>query len=82
LRGVWGRMFGALMGSARDRAGLSVERAAWLADMYPEAWTSMEAGDLLPNTREELEFIAAALDIEWQTMASIIQMCRQAWGVQ
>jgi hypothetical protein len=70
------------MGSARDRAGLSVERAARLADMYPEAWTSMEAGDLLPTTREELELIAAALDIEWALMARILLMCRQAWSVQ
>jgi hypothetical protein len=50
--------------------------------MRPEAWTSMEAGDLLPTTKEELELIAAALDIEWHTMANIISMCRQAWGVQ
>ncbi len=76
------RLFGHFIQSAREKAGLAVERVAWLADICPEAWTAMEAGDLLPTTREELELIAAALDIEWELMTRILLMCRNAWGVQ
>jgi hypothetical protein len=75
-------MFGQFVASAREKAGLTVGRAAWLSDICPEAWTSMEAGDLLPTNREELELIAAALDIEWELMTRIVLMCRNAWGVQ
>lgn len=82
FRGVWARIFGQFIQSAREKAGLPVEAAAWMAGMCPQEWASIEAGDLLPNTREQLQVIAAALDIPWQTMTSMLLMCRQAWGVQ
>ena len=82
FEGLWARLFGQFIQSAREKAGLAVESAAWLADMCPQEWTSIEAGDLLPTSREQLELIAVALDIKWATMASIVAMCRQAWGIQ
>jgi transcriptional regulator with XRE-family HTH domain len=82
FQGVWSRMFGAFMESAREKAGLSVEQAAVLTGMGPEQWSAMEAGAWLPATRQQLHVLAAALDIEWTTMVSIVQMCSQAWGIQ
>jgi hypothetical protein len=83
FRGFWARIFGQFIQSAREKAGLAVEPAAWLAGMSStEEWVSLEAGDLLPSTREEFRSIAAALDIPWETMTSVVLMCRQAWGIQ
>ena len=75
-------MFGEFMESAREKAGLSIEPAAWMAGIDPQQWSAMEAGDWLPTTREQFQSIAAALDVDWQTMTSIVLMCRQAWGVK
>ena len=50
--------------------------------MCTEEWVSLEAGDLLLTTREQLQAVARALDIPWETMTHIILMCRQAWGIQ
>ena len=82
FQGFSARMFGSFIQSAREKAGLPIEPAAWLAGMCTEEWVSLEAGDLLPNTREKFESIALALDVEWSTMTSIILLCRQAWGIQ
>ena len=82
FEGFFARLFGQFIQCAREKAGLEVESAAWLADMCPQEWASIEAGDLLPTSREQLELIAVALDIKWATMASIVAMCRQAWGIQ
>jgi hypothetical protein len=82
FQGFSARLFGAFIQSAREKAGLPVEPAAWLAGFCTEEWASLEAGDLLPNTKAEFQSIARALDIEWQTMTNIILMCRQAWGIQ
>jgi transcriptional regulator with XRE-family HTH domain len=75
-------MFGQFIQSGREKAGLSVEQAAELAGMCVEDWAGIEVGTWLPNTRRQFRSIAAALDLEWTMMASIILMCRQAWGVQ
>jgi len=82
FQGVWGRMFGHFIESGREKAGLSIEQAAELAGMSVEDWTGLEVGTWLPATRRQFRSIAAALDIDWETMTSIILMCRQAWGVQ
>ena len=82
FQGVWSRIFGAFMQSGREKAGLSVENAAELAGMDPRNWLAMETGAWLPTTRQQFQFIAAALDIDWPTMTRIVAMCSQAWGVQ
>ena len=81
FEGVWARMFGSFMASGRDKAGLTVEQASALAGMEAERWSAMEAGDCLPETRQQFQLVAAALDIEWSLMVSIVMMCRGAWGL-
>ena len=75
-------MFGHFIESGREKAGLSIEQTAELAGMGVEDWTGLEVGTWLPATRRQFRSIAAALDIDWDTMTRIILMCRQAWGVQ
>ena len=75
FRGFWARMFGAFMESAREKTGRSIEQTANLAGMEAERWSAIEAGDWLPTTRQQFHLMASALDIEWATMASVVQMC-------
>lgn len=82
FRGIWSRMFGAFIESARRKAGLSVDQAAVLAGMGVQRWSAIEAGAWLPTTRQQLHLMAAALDLDWATMAQIILMCRRAWGLK
>ena len=82
FQGVWARVFGRFIKCGREKAGLSVENAAELAGMDARNWLAMETGAWLPTTRQQLQFIAAALDIDWPTMTRIVAMCSQAWGVQ
>ena len=81
FEGLWARMFGSFMASGREKAGLTVEQASALAGMEAEQWSAMEAGDWLPETRQQFQLVAAALDIEWSLMVSIVMMCRGAWGL-
>ncbi len=82
LRGVWARMFGVFIQSAREKEGMTVEQAARLTGTTAQRWLEIEAGTWLPATRQQLHLLAAALDVEWETMASMVLMCRQAWGIQ
>jgi hypothetical protein len=82
FQGVWSRMFGHFIESGREKAGLSIEQAACLAGMSVEDWTGLEVGTWLPATRQQFRSIAAALNIDWAVMTSIILMCRQAWGIE
>src|SRR5208337_2758263 len=82
FEGVFVRLFGSLMASAREKVGLSVEQAAKLTGIGVQRWSAMEAGDWLPETRQQFHLVAAALDIEWTLMVSIVQMCSQAWGIK
>ena len=82
FQGVWARVFGHFIQSAREKAGLSVENAAELAGMDARNWLATESGAWLPTTRQQLQFMAAALDIDWPTMVRIITLCRTAWGIE
>ena len=82
FQGVWARMFGTFIESAREKTGRSIEQTANLAGMDAEQWSAMEAGAWLPTTRQQFRSMAAALQIEWPTMASIVLMCSEAWGIQ
>jgi transcriptional regulator with XRE-family HTH domain len=81
FQGLFGRLFGTFMASAREKAGLTVEQAAKLTGFGTQRWSAMEAGDWLPETRQQFHLVAAALDIEWSLMVSIVMMCREAWGL-
>ena len=82
FKAVWARLFGKFIQSAREKAGRSVEEAAALAGMEPAQWLGVEAGDYLPMTRRQLQVAADAVAMEWETMAGIVLMCRQAWGIE
>lgn len=56
-------MFGSFMASGRKKADLSVEQAAEMAGLETKQWSAMEAGDWLPENRQQFHLIAAALDI-------------------
>jgi transcriptional regulator with XRE-family HTH domain len=81
LQEFWSRLFGTFMQSAREKGGWSVEETALLAGMETEEWVAIEAGTHLPNSRQELQSMADALEIEWPTMARVVCLCSQAWGV-
>ncbi len=80
--GVWSRMFGQFIASAREKTGHSVEQAAVLAGLSTSQWSAIEAGTQLPKTRRELESMAGTLDMEWATMVQIVSLCREAWGLK
>ncbi len=82
FQGLWSRFFGQFMQSGREKAGLSVDQAAVLAGIDPGQWSAMEVGNWLPETRLQVRSIAAALDIDWETMAGVVLLCRQAWGIE
>jgi hypothetical protein len=50
--------------------------------MDPRNWMAVESGSWLPATRQQLQFMAAAVDIDWPAMVEIVSMCREAWGVR
>ena len=79
---VWSRFFGHFIESAREKAGLSIKQAAFLACMEAEQWAAIEVGRWLPTTRQQFRFMAIALELDWGTMAGIVLMCRQGWGIQ
>jgi len=70
-----------LYGKRREKAGLSVEQAAGMTCIGAQRWSAMEAGDWLPETRQQFHLIASALDIDWDTMVGVVMMCRGAWGL-
>jgi transcriptional regulator with XRE-family HTH domain len=78
-RQVWGEFFGDLIRSAREQRSRSIEEATGRAGMTAAEWEAMEAGRV-PGTREQLQAIAASLEIEWDAMVSVALLCRQAWG--
>jgi len=78
-RQVWAQFFGSLIREAREQRGRSVEETAPQAGMTVEEWEAMEAGKV-PATREQLASIAGALQVEWNSIAGLAVLCRQAWG--
>jgi transcriptional regulator with XRE-family HTH domain len=82
FQGVWARVFGRFISSARERAGLSIENAAKLAGMDPRNWRATESGSWLPTTKQQLQLMAAAVHIDWSIMTRIVTLCREAWGIE
>ena len=78
-RRVTAEFFGSLIRSAREVRSLSAEEAARRAGMTASEWEAIETGRV-PRTREQLQAVAAGLDIEWIAVAGLAIICRQAWG--
>jgi len=81
LRCCWARLFGKFVESAREQTGRSIEQTAARIGMTIEDWQEVEAGRLLPNTREQVYVLADAIDMEWSEMVEIVRLCRNAWGL-
>ncbi|WP_109489514.1 helix-turn-helix domain-containing protein [Occallatibacter savannae] len=77
-RDVWARLFGQLIREARECRG-SIEYVAGRASMPAAEWAAIEAGEI-PTSIEQLETLAAALDMEWRGMVALVGLCRDAWG--
>jgi transcriptional regulator with XRE-family HTH domain len=78
-RQTWGEMFGRFLRHDRLKTGRSIEECARLAGMDTTEWMLIETGHVLPGTREKLQAMAAALDMEWSSMVVIAFFCRSAW---
>jgi transcriptional regulator with XRE-family HTH domain len=78
-RQTWGQMFGRFIRHDRLKTGRSVEECARLAGMDASRWELIEAGQVLPGSKEELQTMAVALDMEWSSMVTISFFCRSAW---
>jgi len=77
-RDVWARFFGRLIRDARECRG-SIEYVAGRGSMTVAEWAAVEDGEI-PTSVEQLETIAAALDMEWRGMVALVGLCRKAWG--
>jgi transcriptional regulator with XRE-family HTH domain len=77
-RRVWGRIFGLFIRKGRERKGYSVEQVAGLAGLEPSTWTAFEAGRV-PGTVVQLRSMAGALEFSDVQLATMVQLCRDAW---
>jgi transcriptional regulator with XRE-family HTH domain len=77
-RRVWGRLFGLFIQKGREKRGQSVEEVAPLAGMAPSAWLAVEAGSV-PTTAAQLRSLAGALEFSDAQLATMVQLCRDAW---
>ena len=77
-RDAWARLFGRLIREARECRG-SIEYVAGCGSMTAAEWAAIEEGEI-PTSVEQLETIAAALDMEWRAMIALVGHCRKAWG--
>jgi len=82
LRSAWARLFGMFVQSIRKKTGRSIEEASSRIGATLEEWEQVEAGTLLPNTPEQVQVLAYALDVEWEAMVEIVSLCRNAWGLR
>ena len=77
-RDVWAGLFGQLIREARECRG-SIEYVAGRGCMTVAEWAAIEDGEI-PTSIEQLETIAAALDMEWRGLIALVGHCRKAWG--
>ena len=73
-----GRLFGFCIQEARKNARLSIEDAARLSGMELTEWMAIEAGNV-PQDINRLRAMAGALEISFETVASMVLVCRAAW---
>ena len=77
-RRVWGRIFGLFIRKGREKKGYSVEQVAVLAGLEASAWAAFEAGRV-PETVAQLRSMAGVLEFSDVQMATMVQLCRDAW---
>jgi transcriptional regulator with XRE-family HTH domain len=77
-RGVWGRLFGLFIRKGREKKGYSIEKVSGLAGLEASMWAAFEAGRV-PETVVQLRSMAGALDFSDVQLATMVQLCRDAW---
>jgi transcriptional regulator with XRE-family HTH domain len=77
-RQFWGRAFGEFICGTREAGGRSIEECARLAGMEVSEWDAIENG-YVPQDEGRLRSMAAALEIGYEQMASMVLLCREAW---
>ena len=75
---VWGKFFGDLIRSAREKRSLSIEEASRAAGMPASEWEAIEAG-AVPRVLGQLHALAAGLGLEFEAMVPVVLFCRDAW---
>jgi len=73
-----GRLFAFCIQETRESAGLSVEQAAGLSGMSISEWLAIEDG-CVPQDVNRLRAMAGALEVSFETIASMVLVCRAAW---
>jgi len=59
-------------------AGLSIEEAARLSGMSISKWMAIEDGCVMQDINR-LRAMAEALEVSFETIASMVLVCRAAW---
>ena len=77
-RQVWRRIFGLGIQAARTEADMSIAEAAELAGMEISEWMAIEDGHV-PQDMSRLRSMAAAMEISFEKIESMLLLCRDAW---
>lgn len=77
-RQFWSRMFGFSIQETRKQAGMSIEEAAGLSGMAVSEWMAIEDGNV-PQDINRLRAMAAALEVSYDTLTTMVLLCREAW---
>ncbi len=72
-------LFGSMIQEGRQATGRSIEEAARLAGMEASEWAAVEAGHI-PADLSRLRAMAAALEIRYDQMATVVCLCQDAWA--
>jgi len=73
-----GRLFGFCIHETRESAGLSIEEAARLSGMEFSEWLAIESGNV-PQDINRLRAMAEAMQVNFDTIATMVLVCRGAW---
>ena len=73
-----GRLFGFFIRETRKSTGLSIEEAASLSGMELTEWMAIEDGNV-PEDINRLRAMAEAMQVNFDTIASMVLVCRAAW---
>jgi transcriptional regulator with XRE-family HTH domain len=73
-----GRLFGYCIQEARKQASLSIEEVARLSGMEASEWMAIEEGTA-PQDINRLRAMAAAMQIRFDQIATLVLVCRAAW---
>ncbi len=75
------QLFGGMIRSRRAAIGLPVEETAALAGMESSEWAAVEAGHI-PGDPAKLRAMAAAIEIGWEAMATLVLICEEGWETE